>query len=48
VAETQSLPPWTALYETEQMISAKSFDLARTARSCLDLGLKLAGAEVGC
>ena len=48
MAETQSLPPWTALYETEQLISAKSFDLRRTTRSCLDLGLQLAGAEVGC
>jgi two-component system, NtrC family, response regulator HydG len=47
VAETESLPAWTALYETDQLISAKSFDLRRTARSCFELGLRVSGAEVG-
>ena len=47
MADTESLPAWTALYETEQLISAKSFDLRRTARSCFELGLQVSGAEVG-
>ncbi|MGE0709970.1 MAG: sigma 54-interacting transcriptional regulator [Planctomycetota bacterium] len=38
---------WTALYDTEQLISAKTFDLQRTARGCLELALQLAGAEAG-
>ncbi len=39
--------PWTALYETDRLISAKSFDYARTARRQLELALRLAGAEAG-
>ena len=44
---TASPAVWTALYETEQLISAKTFDLHRTARSCLDLAMQMAGAEAG-
>ena len=44
---TASPAVWTALYETEQLISAKTFDLRRTARSCLDLAMQMAGAEAG-
>ncbi|MBL4849826.1 MAG: sigma 54-interacting transcriptional regulator [Planctomycetes bacterium] len=47
MADTEGPPAWTALYETEQLISAKSFDLRRTARSCFELGLQISGAEVG-
>jgi Nif-specific regulatory protein len=38
---------WTALYDTEQLISAKTFDLKRTARGCLELAMQMAGAEAG-
>jgi diguanylate cyclase (GGDEF)-like protein len=38
---------WAALYETDQLISAKSFDLGRTSRDLLDLALHLSGGEAG-
>jgi diguanylate cyclase (GGDEF)-like protein len=52
VAETntsgvEGLAHWVMLYEPERLISAKRFNFARTADSCLEVALKLAGAEAG-
>ena len=38
---------WSMLYEPDQLVSARTFDFERTARSTLDVGLLTAGAEVG-
>ncbi len=43
----EELSAWTVLYETDRLISAKSFDFARTARTQLEVAMKLAGAEAG-
>jgi len=38
---------WAMLYEPERLISAKSFDFERSARSCLEVAMHVAGAEAG-
>ena len=43
----EGLAHWVMLYEPERLISAKRFDFTRTADSCLEVALKLAGAEAG-
>ncbi|RMG16408.1 MAG: diguanylate cyclase [Planctomycetota bacterium] len=40
-------PEWTALYEAGRLISAPAFDERRTASDCLDLALRVVGAEAG-
>ena len=39
--------PWTLLFDTHQLLSAKSFDFARAAQGQLDLAMRLAGASAG-
>ena len=46
-SEDEGVAHWAALYETDDLISAKSFDFRRTALSCLDLAISLAEAEAG-
>jgi diguanylate cyclase (GGDEF)-like protein len=44
---SQEVCRWAVLYEPEGLISARSFDFERTARSCLDVAMRVAGAEGG-
>ena len=43
----EGLAHWVMLYEPERLISAKRFDFDRTAQSCLEVAMRLSGAEAG-
>jgi diguanylate cyclase (GGDEF)-like protein len=43
----RAAPTWSVLYEPARLISAKTFDLERTARSALGVALRIAGAPAG-
>lgn len=42
-----AVTPWTLLYETQHLLSAKSFDFARAAEGQLALAIRLSGASAG-